>query len=64
MSTAIVKEMTVQSALRQGLSVGLLETLQDVDELPDLQRLARLLARDSASARVTAAYLQNVKELV
>src|SRR5205085_3096355 len=40
MSTAVVTTMTIAAAQRQGLTVHLLESLFDVDELPDLLRLA------------------------
>src|SRR5436309_2596724 len=36
MSTAVVTAMTIEAAQRQGLIVHLLESLFDVDELPDL----------------------------
>jgi glycosyltransferase A (GT-A) superfamily protein (DUF2064 family) len=64
MSTAVVAQMTIEAARRQGLIVHLLETLFDVDELPDLQRLADLLTRDSTLAPVTAAHLITMKELL
>ncbi len=41
MSTAVVTEMTVASALQQGLTTRLIDQLYDIDELPDLLRLAR-----------------------
>jgi len=57
-------QMTVALAQRQGLSVCTLETLFDVDEWPDLVRLARLLQADSSLAPVTFAHLATLKELV
>ena len=54
MSTPEVREMTVMSAERQGLRVHLLEPLLDVDELPDLQRLAALLEKNPSLAPTTA----------
>lgn len=57
MSTDVVLQMTMELALRQGLSVCLLDTLFDIDELPDLQRLTQLLAADASLAPVTAAHL-------
>jgi uncharacterized protein len=64
MSTEVVKQMTVESAERQGLRVSLLEPLFDVDELPDLQRLAHLLSVDSSLAPLTAAYLLTMRNLI
>ena len=64
MSTGLVMQMTVALAQRQGLSVCSLETLFDVDEWPDLVRLARLLRADSSLAPVTFAHLATMKELV
>ncbi len=64
MSTSQVMQMTVALAQRQGLSVCTLETLFDVDEWPDLVRLARLLRADSSLAPVTFAHLATLKELV
>ncbi|MBV9230489.1 MAG: TIGR04282 family arsenosugar biosynthesis glycosyltransferase [Chloroflexi bacterium] len=64
MSTDVVTQMTIEAARRQGLTVHLLETLFDVDELPDLQRLAHLLAADSTLAPITAAHMVTMKELL
>ncbi len=64
MSTSLVMQMTVDLAQRQGLKVDTLETLFDVDEWPDLVRLARLLRADSSLAPVTFAYLATMKELL
>lgn len=63
MSTAVVLERTIELAERQGLTVHLLEALFDVDELPDLLRLIRMLAAESALAPVTAAHLALQREL-
>lgn len=63
MSTDVVLRMTIELARSQGLSVRLLEPLFDVDELPDLQRLARALEEDAALAPVTAAYLATRRSL-
>lgn len=63
MSTAVVLERTIELAERQGLTVRLLEPLFDVDELPDLLRLAHLLETESALAPVTAAHLALKKDL-
>jgi uncharacterized protein len=60
MSTQHVLQMTVEKARVQGLSVHLLEPLFDVDELPDLVRLADLLQREQALAPATAACLAQV----
>jgi uncharacterized protein len=64
MSTGLVMQMTVDLAQRQGLKVDTLEPLFDVDEWPDLTRLARLLRADSSLAPVTFIYLATLKELV
>lgn len=64
MSTSRVLQMTIELARSQGLKVSTLEPLFDVDELPDLLRLAQLLQADSSLAPVTAAQLANLKELV
>ena len=64
MSTSQVMQMTVALAQRQGLQVYALETLFDVDELPDLTRLARLLRADSSLAPVTFTHLATLKELL
>jgi uncharacterized protein len=63
MSTSVVLQMTIEMAERQGLSVRLLEPLFDVDELPDLQRLAQVLEADPALAPVTAAHLATRRSL-
>ncbi|HEY6408640.1 MAG TPA: TIGR04282 family arsenosugar biosynthesis glycosyltransferase [Ktedonobacteraceae bacterium] len=57
MSTSVVMQMTIELAQSQGLTVHLLKPLFDIDELPDLLRLARLLVGDSTLAPVTAAHL-------
>lgn len=62
MSTEVVLQMTIEKAKKQKLSVHLLEPLLDVDEQPDLIRLAELLQRDSTLAPYTAAYLAGVKK--
>jgi len=49
--------MTIELARSQGLKVSTLETLFDVDELPDLLRLHQLLRADSSLAPATAAQL-------
>ncbi|MBV8821224.1 MAG: glycosyltransferase, partial [Ktedonobacteraceae bacterium] len=61
MSTSVVAQMTFALAQQQGLKVSLLETLLDVDEFADLQRLARLLAADCTLAPLTAAYLTTMR---
>src|SRR5258707_1513422 len=50
MSTSVVTRMTMEMAHHQGLTVQLIEQLFDVDELPDLVRLAQLLEADSTRA--------------
>jgi rSAM/selenodomain-associated transferase 1 len=61
MSTSEVLEMTIALAQHQGLTVKLLDTLFDVDEMPDLVRLARVLQHDSSLAPTTAAMLATMK---
>ena len=63
MSTGVVLEMTIELARSQGLSVRLLEPLFDVDELPDLLRLAALLQKDQTLAPATAALLADMRSL-
>ena len=59
MSTQHVLHMTVDKAHRLGLSVHLLEPLFDIDEFPDLFRLARILQEEQALAPATATCLAN-----
>ncbi len=61
MSTNLVAQQTVEAAERQGLTVRLLDNVFDVDELPDLARLARLLEKDATLAPITAAYLKTMR---
>lgn len=61
MSTSSVTAMTIEAAQRQGLRVQSIETLFDVDEMPDLERLAALLTSDRSLAPVTAAYLEHIR---
>lgn len=63
MSTSVVAEMTLELAARQGLTVRLLETLFDIDEQADLQRLAGLLATQRELAPATAAQLAHLRIL-
>lgn len=60
MSTDVVLQMTIELAHAQGLRTHLLPTLFDVDEWPDLQRLAALLEQDRDLAPATAAYLDSI----
>jgi hypothetical protein len=46
------------------LRVSTLETLLDIDELPDLLRLTEALQADHTLAPITAAHLATIKELV
>ncbi len=62
MSTSVVTHMTMELAQRQGLKVHLLEPLFDVDELPDLLRLAQLLRTNTSLAPATAAQLTAIKD--
>ena len=65
MSTDQVLRLTLTRAQELSLSVHLLDTLFDIDELPDFLRLARLLQADPGMAPATAAcILQAMKELV
>ncbi len=64
MSTSMVAQMTIELAESQGLKVHTLENLFDVDELPDLLRLAQLLEVDPSLAPQTATCLASIKELV
>jgi uncharacterized protein len=64
MSTSIVAQKTIELAESQDLKVHTLENLFDIDELPDLLRLAQLLETDSSLAPETATYLATLKELV
>ncbi len=61
MSTSAVLEMTIAAARHQQLSVQLVDTLFDIDEFPDLQRLARLLEDDSTLAPATAAHIATMR---
>jgi rSAM/selenodomain-associated transferase 1 len=61
MSTSMVAQQTIELAESQGLKVSTLEPVFDIDELPDLVRLAQLLVSDSSLAPQTAAYLASLK---
>ncbi len=62
MSTSVVLHMTTELAQSQGLEVSLQETLFDIDELSDLERLAHVLRRDASLAPATADLLVTMKE--
>jgi uncharacterized protein len=64
MSTSVVAQKTIELAQSQGLKVHTLEHLFDIDELPDLLRLAQLLETNSSLAPETATCLATIKELV
>jgi uncharacterized protein len=64
MSTSIVAQKTIELAQSQSLKVHILEHLFDIDELPDLMRLAQLLEEDSLLAPETANFLSTIKEFV
>ena len=64
MSTCLVAQQTIELAASQGLKVSTLEPVFDIDELPDLVRLAQLLESDSSLAPATAAYLASLREFV
>ena len=61
MSTPEVREATIAAAHRLGLKVHLLETLLDVDEYSDLQRLVALLEKNSDLAPITADHLTHMR---
>src|SRR5436190_1784081 len=63
MSTCAVTQMTIELAQSQGLSVHLLEPLFDIDELPDLLRLAHMLEANPSLAPATAAHLTTRRRL-
>ncbi|MEO8973751.1 MAG: TIGR04282 family arsenosugar biosynthesis glycosyltransferase [Ktedonobacteraceae bacterium] len=63
MSTSVVTQRTIELAERQGLTVRCINPLFDVDELPDLVRLAQLLETDSQLAPTTAAYITSTRSL-
>jgi hypothetical protein len=56
--------MTIDLAHHQELLVHLLQPLLDVDELPDLLRLAELLQEDYTLAPTTAACLKELNRKV
>lgn len=64
MSTQVVLQMTIAAAIRQGLRVELVETLLDVDELPDLQQLAKILQEDPALAPATAHQITEIRNIL
>lgn len=64
MSARIVAQKTIELAQNQGLKVHTLENLFDIDELPDLLRLAQLLEADNSLAPETATSLATIQELV
>lgn len=63
MSTSVVLRRTIELAQRQALTTHVLETLFDVDELPDLLRLADLLAANSTLAPATAMHLARTRRI-
>ena len=63
MSTSVVIQRTIEQAERQGLTVQCIDPLFDIDELPDLLRLAQLLATDSQLAPTTAAAITSTRSL-
>jgi rSAM/selenodomain-associated transferase 1 len=64
MSTSIVLQMTIEAAQQQGLIVRQIDPLFDIDELPDLLRLARLLETDSTLAPATAIELATIRSVL
>ncbi|HLJ33925.1 MAG TPA: TIGR04282 family arsenosugar biosynthesis glycosyltransferase [Ktedonobacteraceae bacterium] len=63
MSTSSVTQMTIELAERKGLTVQCIHPLFDVDELPDLLRLAQVLEIDNQLAPTTAAYITSTRSL-
>src|SRR5579883_1569978 len=57
MSTSVVAARTIARADKLGLTTRLIQPLFDVDEYPDLLRLAELLRTNSALAPATAALI-------
>lgn len=64
MSTSDVFALTIETAQRRGLSVRQIDPLFDIDELPDLLRLAHLLETNPALAPATAAELATLRSLL
>lgn len=64
MSTPSVAQMTIAAAERQGLQVRIIDSLFDVDELADLQRLDQQLHANRTLAPVTAAYLATLRKFL
>lgn len=64
MSTSVVLQMTIEAAKRQGLRVELVETLLDVDELPDLQQFAKILQNDPTLAPATAHQITEIRNIL
>lgn len=60
MSTDAVLRLTIERAYQQNLTIHLLEKIFDIDEQPDLLRLAHLLRRDSSLAPATASCLAHL----
>lgn len=63
MSTSVVTQRTIEQAERLGLTVQCIDPLFDIDELPDLLRLAQLLATDNQLAPTTAAVITSTRSL-
>ncbi len=63
MSTSVVIQRTVALAECQSLTVRCIDELFDIDELPDLLRLARLLETDSHLAPATFACITSLRSL-
>lgn len=63
MSTSSVMQMTIEQAERQGLTVQYVHPLFDVDELPDLLRLAQVLEINCQLAPATATYITSTRSL-
>ncbi len=64
MSTSVVLQMTIAAAERQGLRVKLVETLLDIDELADLQQLAKMLENNSELAPATAHQITEIRNIL
>lgn len=63
MSTSVVKQRTIEEAERQRLTVQCIDPLFDIDELPDLLRLAQLLETDKQLAPATAVAITSTRSL-
>ena len=63
MSTSVVTQRTIEQAERNGLTVQCIHPLFDVDELPDLLRLAQVLEINCHLAPATSAFITSTRSL-